>query len=109
MSAAPFDWTEFEAEFENSSSKHIQFTPVPRLRARRRSWLQGSGRQRRLECQRRCGWSEDPRARQCPTLPRTALGSALRARTRTRVVSATFVTFGRQPGTPRHREHCEHS
>ena len=43
MSAPPFDWTEFEAEFEDPT-KHIPFTPVPRLRARRRGWSEGRQR-----------------------------------------------------------------
>jgi hypothetical protein len=37
MSTQPFDWTEFEAEFADPT-KHIPFTPVPRLCARRRGW-----------------------------------------------------------------------
>ena len=37
MSTPPFDWTEFEAEFDDPT-RHIPFTPVPRLRARRRGW-----------------------------------------------------------------------
>lgn len=37
MSTPPFDWTEFEAEFADPT-RHIPFTPVPRLRARRRGW-----------------------------------------------------------------------
>jgi hypothetical protein len=32
-----FDWSEFESELEDPT-KHIPFTPVPRLRARRRGW-----------------------------------------------------------------------
>jgi hypothetical protein len=80
MSAPPFNWPEFEAEFESPTTKHIQFTPVPRLRARRRSWLQGSGWQGRLECQRRCGRSEESRARHCPILPRKTLGSGRQIR-----------------------------
>ena len=35
--STPFEWTEFEAELEDPT-KHIPFTPVPRLRARRRGW-----------------------------------------------------------------------
>lgn len=37
MSGTPFDWTEFEAEFDDPT-RHIPFTPVPRLRLRRRGW-----------------------------------------------------------------------
>lgn len=44
MERNPFDWTEFEAEFEDPSTKHIPFTPVPRLRARRRGWSEGRQR-----------------------------------------------------------------
>lgn len=38
----PFNWTEFETEFEDPT-QHIPFTPVPRLRARRRGWSGGGG------------------------------------------------------------------
>ncbi|MCF2513496.1 hypothetical protein LVY65_00215 [Sphingomonas sp. G124] len=43
MSTPPFDWTEFEPEFDDPT-KHIPFTPVPRLRARRRGWSEGRQR-----------------------------------------------------------------
>ncbi|WP_294120634.1 hypothetical protein [Sphingomonas sp.] len=42
MRTAPFNWLEFETEFEQT--QHIQFTPVPRLRARRRGWSEGRQR-----------------------------------------------------------------
>ena len=43
MSATPFDWSGFEAEFDDPT-RHIPFTPVPRLRARRRGWSEGRQR-----------------------------------------------------------------
>lgn len=41
MTTTPFDWAEFEAELDDPNLKHIPFTPVPRLRARRRGWSEG--------------------------------------------------------------------
>ena len=43
MEHTPFDWTEFESELEDPA-QHIPFTPVPRLRARRRGWSEGRQR-----------------------------------------------------------------
>jgi hypothetical protein len=43
MSTSLFNWTEFEAEFVDPT-QHIPFTPVPRLRARRRGWSEGTQR-----------------------------------------------------------------
>ena len=44
MTTTPFNWTEFESEFDDPSTQHITFTPVPRLRARRRGWSEGTQR-----------------------------------------------------------------
>ncbi len=44
MSTTHFNWPEFEVEFEDPSTQHIDFTPVPRLRARRRGWSEGRQR-----------------------------------------------------------------
>lgn len=43
MSTQKFNWAEFEAELDDPAS-HIPFTPVPRLRARRRGWSEGRQR-----------------------------------------------------------------
>ena len=37
MTTTPFDWLEFEAEAADPAN-HIEFTPVPRQRARRNGW-----------------------------------------------------------------------
>lgn len=43
MTTAPFDWTEHQVEADDPA-QHIDFTPVPRLRARRRGWSEGRQR-----------------------------------------------------------------
>ena len=43
MSTQKFNWAEFEAELDDSAL-HISFTPVPRLRVRRRGWSEGRQR-----------------------------------------------------------------